>query len=248
MSDRRLGDGWWEASDGKWYAPELHPDYRPPAEPPPPQTPFGQPPAGAPFGQPPAGTPPGDTPYGLPPGPGVGGFDPPRYGERVGSVPPPGAGGGPTHGQFYPAVTPGKRSTGRVLAIIFGGLFLLVAGGCGVFLWSFRDQIADEIVDFSDAVTVDDPATCQVTGTDFADDYEIEATLTATSARVESHYQLRVQVTGPQGDVLGTEDTVLRSMAPSEQRTEDVFNTIPAPEPVELVTCTVTRVLRVDAD
>jgi hypothetical protein len=29
------GAGWWLASDGKWYAPELHPDYRPP---PPPRT------------------------------------------------------------------------------------------------------------------------------------------------------------------------------------------------------------------
>lgn len=30
MSDTSQGDGWWIASDGKWYAPELHPDYRPP--------------------------------------------------------------------------------------------------------------------------------------------------------------------------------------------------------------------------
>lgn len=27
MSDTSQGDGWWAASDGKWYAPELHPDY-----------------------------------------------------------------------------------------------------------------------------------------------------------------------------------------------------------------------------
>ena len=31
MSDFSQGPGWWEASDGKWYAPELHPDYRVPA-------------------------------------------------------------------------------------------------------------------------------------------------------------------------------------------------------------------------
>ena len=30
-----LCEGWWEADDGKWYAPELHPDYRPPAPQPP---------------------------------------------------------------------------------------------------------------------------------------------------------------------------------------------------------------------
>ena len=27
MSDISQGDGWWVASDGKWYAPEQHPDY-----------------------------------------------------------------------------------------------------------------------------------------------------------------------------------------------------------------------------
>lgn len=43
MSDTPLGPGWWKASDDKWYAPELHPDYvaeapsdLPPSEPPPP--------------------------------------------------------------------------------------------------------------------------------------------------------------------------------------------------------------------
>ena len=27
MSDTSQGEGWWQASDGKWYAPELHPDF-----------------------------------------------------------------------------------------------------------------------------------------------------------------------------------------------------------------------------
>lgn len=38
MSDVSQGPGWWVASDGKWYPPHLHPDYRPPdrtASPPP---------------------------------------------------------------------------------------------------------------------------------------------------------------------------------------------------------------------
>jgi hypothetical protein len=33
MADQSGGEGWWIASDGKWYPPELHPDYRPPAAP-----------------------------------------------------------------------------------------------------------------------------------------------------------------------------------------------------------------------
>ena len=34
MSDQSEGPGWWQASDGKWYSPETHPDYRPPPPPP----------------------------------------------------------------------------------------------------------------------------------------------------------------------------------------------------------------------
>lgn len=39
MSDTPAAADWWQASDGKWYPPEQHPDYRPPAysAPPPPQ-------------------------------------------------------------------------------------------------------------------------------------------------------------------------------------------------------------------
>jgi hypothetical protein len=29
MSDTPQGPGWWQASDGRWYAPELHPDAQP---------------------------------------------------------------------------------------------------------------------------------------------------------------------------------------------------------------------------
>ena len=47
MSDTPKGPEWWQASNGKWYAPELHPDYQPPvtqqpevpAPPPPPDSP-----------------------------------------------------------------------------------------------------------------------------------------------------------------------------------------------------------------
>jgi hypothetical protein len=33
MSDTPKMGGWWQASDGKWYPPEQHPDYRPPPPP-----------------------------------------------------------------------------------------------------------------------------------------------------------------------------------------------------------------------
>ena len=46
MSDTSHGPGWWQASDGRWYEPHLHPQYRPS---PPPQS---SPPSSNPYGQP----------------------------------------------------------------------------------------------------------------------------------------------------------------------------------------------------
>ena len=50
MSEVAQGPGWWQASDGRWYAPERHPDYRPRPPPPPP------PPLTGPPTYPPSGT------------------------------------------------------------------------------------------------------------------------------------------------------------------------------------------------
>ncbi len=76
MSEQSQGPGWWQASDGKWYPPEQHPDHQAPAEPPvtqtlppttalppvaplsPPGPPAGPPPATAPVGAVPPATPP----------------------------------------------------------------------------------------------------------------------------------------------------------------------------------------------
>ncbi|MHB8264224.1 MAG: hypothetical protein ACYDGY_10875 [Acidimicrobiales bacterium] len=41
MSDVSQGAGWWQASDGKWYPPERHPNYQPSAPPPPAGSPQG---------------------------------------------------------------------------------------------------------------------------------------------------------------------------------------------------------------
>jgi len=32
MSEESPGEGWWIASDGEWYAPELHPDFSEPSD------------------------------------------------------------------------------------------------------------------------------------------------------------------------------------------------------------------------
>ena len=56
MSDSSQGPGWWQASDGKWYPPEQHPQAAstlpPPTQRPVPQAPITPPPAITPFGSP----------------------------------------------------------------------------------------------------------------------------------------------------------------------------------------------------
>jgi hypothetical protein len=44
MSNASQGPGWWQASDGRWYAPEQHPDYKPQPPPPPSAAPAPPPP------------------------------------------------------------------------------------------------------------------------------------------------------------------------------------------------------------
>jgi hypothetical protein len=51
VSDISQGEGWWQASDHKWYPPEQHPDFRPPPQP---ATPAPTPEPPAPAVSPPA--------------------------------------------------------------------------------------------------------------------------------------------------------------------------------------------------
>ena len=132
------------------------------------------------------------------------------------------------------------------MAFVFGGLFLLLAGGCGVIAWIFRDEIADATVDFSEAVTVEEPASSRVTGVDVSDDYEIEASLTAAGSSTTSHFRLDLEISADDR-LLGIAEAVLRSVEPAEERVEDVFNTIPASSPIDDVSCQVVRIVRVDA-
>ncbi len=218
MSDYPTGPGWWQASDDRWYPPESHPDYRPPA-----------PPVTA----------------------GISEFEPPRIEQRYPTPvqPPPGSPppAGPVPGGFQPGAAK-KRSNGKVLAIVFGVLFLLLAGGCGAFLYSFRDEIADATVDFTDSEVADDAASCEVSGLGFSGNFEIDVTLEANADIEPSHYQVTFEVSTLDGELLGADKTVLRAMDPGERRTEDAFNVIVASEEVDAVTCAVSGVRRVAAE
>ena len=157
MSDTSQGPGWWIASDGKWYAPELAADYVPPApEPPAPEPPAPEPPA--PAAEPPApaaadlqseptteetpavvvppdGPPPmGGPPLAPPPGPPLAAPPGPPLAAPPGPplAPPPGAYGAPA----APPPAPAKSGNGclkaflivsAIVAVLAIAVFVLVA-------------------------------------------------------------------------------------------------------------------------
>jgi len=106
VSDWSQGPGWWQASDGRWYAPERHPDRRAPVPPPP-----GPPIAAQP-------------PY-FPPGTNWPPSGPSTFGEPLGNPP---FDGSPPFG------APAKRgiSSGVKAALIIGLALVLGLGGCAV--------------------------------------------------------------------------------------------------------------------
>jgi hypothetical protein len=135
------GMGWWQASDGRWYPPEQHPDpahrahFAPPPVAPPPAPPVG----------PATPSPPGPfTTPGAPPYPG-GGFEPPVPGsvqqQSLGMPHQPPPFGPPPQPPFgmAPAPTGGPRSRRRWPFVLGGvGLVLVlliaigaIAGGGG---------------------------------------------------------------------------------------------------------------------
>ena len=241
MSDTPSGPDWWQASDDRWYPPETHPDYRPGSpQPTPGLASFAAPNIVDRY----------PTPHApAPGGPGLGGT--PGLGDTTQ------AGPGAPKGQ--------QRSTTRVLVLIFGAVFLLMAGGCGLFVYNFRDEIADATIDFSaaDPVPLDGSVAvgCDVRGTGFGENYGVDVTLTAPATAAgddaaadnaagedaTSHYQVAFELFGEDGELIGADSTVLRDMAAGEERTEDAFNTIVITDDVETVSCTVTELRRVPA-
>jgi uncharacterized RDD family membrane protein YckC len=133
MSDFAQGPGWWQASDGKWYAPEQHPNYvAPPPPPAPPSPPAPPPPTSVP---PSSGVPsqPGDEslPQAVLPMPGP----PPPYGY--------GQPGPVAQGMYFDQASGLMLPQGVVLASVgrrIGAYFLaiplaIVTLGIGYLIW-----------------------------------------------------------------------------------------------------------------
>jgi len=111
MSDSTQGPGWWQASDGKWYPPEQHPDAPAAATEGVPQTPASPPTQAIPPTPPPTAA----MPAVAPP---IGG--PPPVGPPPGG-PPPGAPGSRNNGKWI--------AIGAIAAVIIAiAAFLLLKG------------------------------------------------------------------------------------------------------------------------
>ena len=152
----------------------------------------------------------------------------------------------------YPQAPAPAGSSRKLLFWILGIGALLFLGGCGALAYSLRDEIADGAIDFSDAVPVDGPvediSSCSVIGIDLIGTYDIEASIEPDETAELSHYQLSLEVFDSDGTGIAKAETVLRSVAPGEQRTENIFNEIPAELDFNTVSCSVASIQRVPAE
>ena len=116
MSDTQQGAGWWQASDGKWYPPEQHPDYVAEAAPP------------ASGEAPPAASPaPAPTPAYTAPAPGYG---VPGYAAPPPVAPPSGGYAYPPGG-YQPGLPSAKYSGLAIASLVLSIVWL---GGIGAIL------------------------------------------------------------------------------------------------------------------
>lgn len=125
MSDTQQGAGWWQASDGKWYPPEQHPNYGAEAVPPassevaPPEA--EAPPSGSPASAPtPAYTAPATAP----------GYGAPGYAAPPPVAPPPGGYAYPPGG-YQPGLPSAKYSGLAIASLVLSIVWL---GGIGAIL------------------------------------------------------------------------------------------------------------------
>ncbi|MEL7210759.1 MAG: hypothetical protein AAGK32_21400, partial [Actinomycetota bacterium] len=101
-------------------------------------------------------------------------------------------------------------------------------------------------IDFSDGTPAAQTATCEVAGLDFADDYEVFATVMNVSDE-ESHYLIDYELFGPAGESLGVDFGIISNLAPGDQERDDTEGIIDGDVPWSDVECRVLATTRVGA-
>jgi len=267
MSDTSQGAGWWQASDGKWYPPHLHPDTPPPTPPPtvPPPTPTTEVEsywAQASSPEPEHAEPVADR------------IDQPtaEWSTSATSSPnasltttwststpapfaqPPGLQQPTPHAPLAP---PKKSRTGLWIALgVIGVVVLLLAGALvGATLWvrsssSNLVEAIDELneqalIDFSDAVEAAGPTNCLVDGIqdDGTGDYEVIAEITNQSGE-RSDYRIDYELFDSQGESLGTDYGILVGVEAGVSHSESTIGVIDAEVPWQEVQCEVFAAVR----
>ena len=189
----------------------------------------------------------GNSPYEPPPG--FPPSEPPGYPPQQDyqpnpTYPPPGTGG---------YEKPKRSNTVWIVLGVALALGVLVIGGCavGIVLLARSDTgselISELAIDFSDGVAPTGPVSCEVDGLDFADDYRVFVTVTNESG-VASHYLVDYELTGPGGELIGTDFGIVSNLEAGATERDDSIGTVNGDTPPEDVICTVVAASRVDAD
>lgn len=131
-------------------------------------------------------------------------------------------------------------------------LVVLVVGACvvgAIVIYAndaSREFVSELTIDFSDGVPAAQAATCEVAGLDFADDYEVFATVTNVSD-VESHYLIDYELFDAAGASLGTDFGIVSNLAPGASERDDTEGVIDGATPWTDVDCEVLATTRVAA-
>ena len=218
MSDAPQGEGWWQASDNRWYPPESRPGTPPPA----PAPNYGAP--------------------GPAPGPGPQpGYGAPQYGGAPGQ-PPPGA---PKQSNSRTVWIILAAILG-LLVVVCGGCTLFAWIGvrdAGIDIAEIAQEAGR---DFSTGVPATGPTSCEVVGFlgDTSDTYTVEVAVTNESG-IDSHYRISYDLTGPDGASIGSDFGVVSNVSAGEEVRDTNFGFLSGSVDPSDVTCEVTEALRI---
>ena len=234
MSDQSQGEGWWLASDGKWYPPESA--ATPPPAAPPPVTP---PPAAAPPPMGPQGAPPPMGQQGAPPPMGPPPSGPPQFGA---AGPPPMAAPPPMGGTVASAGMNGCLKAALIVGAILAVLMTLFFVAIFAFADNAVDKAEDAVNDFEkqQAEALNE---VEITGCEASATGTMAATVRVKNDSDErSDYVISVAFTSKGGDEqLATGSTSVSGLDSGQSANEEVDSFV---QETESFDCEVSDVFR----